>query len=1139
MRNLKKFLALVMAMVMAFSLMVTANATTTGTQFDDAKDVTPAFEEAVDVLVGMKVFQGDEGGFRPASNITRAEVAALIYRLATGDVDDVRAGLYANYGNFSDVNESDWFAGYVGYCANAGYIKGTSPTTFNPYGNVTGYEVLAMVLRAIGYDKNNEFVGATWQTNVSALATQLGILDNIKTTHYGNTLHLASRRDVVAELLFQADSDTPMVTYTTAFGYQQTGMTGGVVGDTTNPTLGKHIFGLTNEERIVVGNQETGENCTVMGATKAGTFTYLDTSSPAGKIEAQYTMYAYPGGLYKTKATAGAPATGDVASATDVKYPSDIGVKLDVKTGLELFGHKLNVWYSDTMKVDGAQKTFAYFDKATSVTILDDGDTAATGTAALASGARAEGLTLNNTAHLSQSFSRIEDQSIANKPTQSFVTSPEDLYVLIDNNGDKTVDVIIPLNVQTSQVTAVDNVNAITTVQVPQVTTAPAFDADVATDWQGLGTTIPKALIEQDALVGNSTKTLGDYEIGIHVNGTKYDDAIAYWSATETYGYKHNHTANVTASTHAEDALFRLTKLETTKQGQVASFNDVDGIVVLSDGTRLERSLFYHTVVGNNFYTNSTTAADSVSKDFQSWQFDGTNYKEGYTNGTYRFYLDADGKYVGAVRVQDLGFVYGTYLDYDQMTSSSSFNYYITGVDLDGNIIESEQVTSYNNIAITGTNQVGIPFRDTLGNAGGGTAGVVMNGIGTGVYKGMTLNNAALNSTAASLNVIGVTQGNDGSDDYFDNITIRSGDVNLGAKAAKPATTTLVGGDVAATSTNALYFTNNTKIILVSGYGTDSVKAEVFNGITDLLGDDSSVSIDFNKQNTTDGVNIPHISDVTMDSMTYFTQSDFVYAQTLGTLSKQIDTIILPAAAVTRANSSNLYYVGNPAATLWNGNVTGEKATQFTMYKDGEAESIWIEGLSYEAAGAGNSAHDVANSSDTFWQLRATSKKTNTGETIYQAGSYASTVFTERLAFADPNSGDAVAARPTAVGTTGNNGMAHVTYNATTYDAQIAAICGALKNVSSAKIVNLNAKGSPVITANNNASGYVWPGIDDTLATLNNAGSVAGSGAYASQNLYVSVVYSNDVNYVAGAANGGNSTTAAVIYVCWDQNPTT
>ena len=177
-----------------------------------------AFVEAVDVLSGMEIFQGDERGFAPGSTITRAETAALIYRLATGDYNDTRSGLYANYGNFTDVNESDWFAGYVGYCANAGYIKGDSPTTFRPYGNVTGYEALAMILRAVGYDKNHEFEGAAWQTNVSALGTRLGVLDDIKTTHYANTLHLPSRRDVVASILFNTAAGVATVTYTPALG---------------------------------------------------------------------------------------------------------------------------------------------------------------------------------------------------------------------------------------------------------------------------------------------------------------------------------------------------------------------------------------------------------------------------------------------------------------------------------------------------------------------------------------------------------------------------------------------------------------------------------------------------------------------------------------------------------------------------------------------------------------------------------------------------------------------------------------------------------------------------------------------------------------------------------------------------------
>ena len=43
--------------------------------------------------------------------------------------------------------------------ATPSYIKGFTPDTFGPYKQVTGYQVLAMILRAVGYDENNEYTG--------------------------------------------------------------------------------------------------------------------------------------------------------------------------------------------------------------------------------------------------------------------------------------------------------------------------------------------------------------------------------------------------------------------------------------------------------------------------------------------------------------------------------------------------------------------------------------------------------------------------------------------------------------------------------------------------------------------------------------------------------------------------------------------------------------------------------------------------------------------------------------------------------------------------------------------------------------------------------------------------------------------
>ena len=145
---MKKLLAMVLALVMTLSLAVSANA------FKDDKSISDDYAEAVAVLNGMGVFKGyEDNSFKPQGDITRAEVSAIVYRVYTQDVKDAKASMYATYNKFSDMAGAGWAQGYIGYCANAELVKGYPDGTSKPSGKVTGYEVLAMIFRAVGYDK--------------------------------------------------------------------------------------------------------------------------------------------------------------------------------------------------------------------------------------------------------------------------------------------------------------------------------------------------------------------------------------------------------------------------------------------------------------------------------------------------------------------------------------------------------------------------------------------------------------------------------------------------------------------------------------------------------------------------------------------------------------------------------------------------------------------------------------------------------------------------------------------------------------------------------------------------------------------------------------------------------------------------
>ena len=238
MRNLKKVLALVLALVMAMSLVTIANA-----DFTDASAIGD--EEAVTVMTALGIIEGNEdGSFNPDGTLTREQAAKIIaYILLGPTAADKLGGVTA----FTDVPATRWSAGYISYCASLGIIAGNGDGTFSPTGKLTGYAFAKMLLTALGYDASIEgYVGSGWQVNVAAKVVKLKLNDGVD-----NALSNELTREEACRMALNALS-------TVTVGYQNKGTTV-TTGDTTvevgntaaSTTYGSGLLYKTAYDKVV------------------------------------------------------------------------------------------------------------------------------------------------------------------------------------------------------------------------------------------------------------------------------------------------------------------------------------------------------------------------------------------------------------------------------------------------------------------------------------------------------------------------------------------------------------------------------------------------------------------------------------------------------------------------------------------------------------------------------------------------------------------------------------------------------------------------------------------------------------------------------------------------------------------------
>ncbi|WP_289142838.1 S-layer homology domain-containing protein [uncultured Brevibacillus sp.] len=182
---MKKVVNSVLASALALSVAPMAfaaeDATTTAPKMDAAMEKTVKRLEALGLVAGY-----GNNDFGVDRTITRAEFATLIVR-ARGLEQGAKLAQFNK--TYTDVNSTDWFAGFVNVASGEEIVKGFPDKSFKPQNQVTYAEAVTMIVRALGYEPSVNT--SAWPNNMISKASELNIAKGIS-----NPNNAAVRGDV-------------------------------------------------------------------------------------------------------------------------------------------------------------------------------------------------------------------------------------------------------------------------------------------------------------------------------------------------------------------------------------------------------------------------------------------------------------------------------------------------------------------------------------------------------------------------------------------------------------------------------------------------------------------------------------------------------------------------------------------------------------------------------------------------------------------------------------------------------------------------------------------------------------------------------------------------------------------------------
>ncbi|MDD4773634.1 MAG: S-layer homology domain-containing protein [Eubacteriales bacterium] len=225
----RRLASLMLALMLTASMAVSVSAK----NYTDVIDND--YTEQIDMLSDIGIMIGtSEDEFSPDMDVTREQMALLLFRTMLGRDNSGTVNTTA----FEDLYDPTYH-GAISWANAAGYIIGTSDTTFEPVGGITLQDAMTMIVRALGQSHSAMDRGYPW-TYIDA-AVKLGLDEGLNNISYTKTLTRAE----TATLVYNALTAQYLIPKTSSAGTY-----------VVSTTIVENVYGFEIDEGIVVATND-------------------------------------------------------------------------------------------------------------------------------------------------------------------------------------------------------------------------------------------------------------------------------------------------------------------------------------------------------------------------------------------------------------------------------------------------------------------------------------------------------------------------------------------------------------------------------------------------------------------------------------------------------------------------------------------------------------------------------------------------------------------------------------------------------------------------------------------------------------------------------------------------------------------